>query len=73
MLKKHGSVEAVRDFMRNGANKSTRNLGKKGGFAADKERARKAGYLTAKKRWGYNVHTDNTSSKTEDNTEGQMG
>lgn len=69
MIKKHGSEEAVRQFMVDSANMSSRNLGKKGGFAADKQRAKDAGYQTAKKRWGYNANKDKTSSETEDDAQ----
>ena len=57
MIEKHGSEENVREFMRQSANQSKRNLGGSGGFASlDKERLKeisiKAGKASAEKRAG---------------------
>lgn len=55
MIATHGSEEAVRNFMRQSANKSKRNTGGTGGFAAmDKDTLReisaRAGKASAEKR-----------------------
>lgn len=56
MIKKHGSEEAVREFMRQAQRKSRENYKGTGGCKNDPETARMLGYKSAKKRWGYREH-----------------
>lgn len=58
MVAKHGSEEAVKQFMREAQKKSRVNYKGTGGFGSDREKAREA----ANKRWG-NIHTDNPSAE----------
>jgi len=69
MIAVHGSEDAVREFMRNAQKKSRENYKGTGGFASNSKLAKEAGKKGAEKRWG-NVRTNNTNTKTEDNTEG---
>lgn len=66
MIKKHGSVEAVQEFMRKAQQKSRENYKGTGGFAANKELAKEAGRMggTISRRGKANVSKDNTSSET---------
>lgn len=65
MVKKHGSEEAVKEFMKEAQRKSREKYKGTGGFAANKKLASEAGKLGAEKRWG-NVRTDKASTETED-------
>lgn len=69
MIKKHGSEEAVREFMKEAQRKSREKYKGTGGFAANKKLASEAGKLGAEKRWG-NVRTNNTNTETKNDTKG---
>lgn len=63
MIKKHGSPEAVREFMQAAYKKGRKNYKGTGGFYANKELAKEAGRKGAEKRWA-NANKDNTDTKT---------
>lgn len=62
MIKKHGSEEAVREFMRANQRKSRENYSGKGGFYNNPELATLAGKKSAERRWGY-VYKDKASTE----------
>ncbi len=62
MISKYGSVEAVREVMREGQKRSRENYKGNGGFGSSKELAKRAGKLGAEKRWG-DVRTDKTDTE----------
>lgn len=68
MIKKHGSEEAVKEFMRKAQKKSRENYKGTGGFAANPELAKEMSAKALEKRWG-NVRTDKASTETQDNSE----
>ena len=59
MIKKHGSQEAVTEFMREAQKKSRENYSGTGGFYANRELARIAG---AKGKRGKSVNKDKAST-----------
>ncbi len=72
MISKHGSEEAVREFMSQSRMIGRKNYKGTGGFAANKDLAREAGKKGAEKRWG-NATKDNTNTKATNDAEGQVG
>lgn len=63
MIKKHGSVEAVQEFMKSAQKKSREKYKGTGGFGSSKELAKRAGKLGAEKRWG-DANKNNTDTET---------
>lgn len=63
MLDKYGSEEAVKEEMKRRSELSSKNRGKKGGFAALNKRERRAiSKMAANKRWGNTNESQETAN-----------
>lgn len=70
MIAKYGSVEAVREVMREGQKSSRENYKGNGGFGSSRELAKSAGKKGAEARW--HAYKNNPSTETENDESRQV-